>query len=97
MKNGQQCNFSKLQFFKCTFTVISLHIFAVHITFEGKGHASATYLLFQNQGPGKVYPEHSSASQIRMSRNYLLHLIHIGSRCPTSGHGLVGPQSRFTT
>ena len=25
----KNCNFSKLQFFKCTFTVISLHIFAV--------------------------------------------------------------------
>ena len=27
----KNCNFSKLQFFKCTFTVISLHIFAVNI------------------------------------------------------------------
>ena len=26
----KNCNFSKLQFFKCTFTVISLHIFAVN-------------------------------------------------------------------
>ena len=26
----KNCNFSKLQFFKCNFTVISLHIFAVH-------------------------------------------------------------------
>ena len=26
----KNCNFSKLQFFKCTFTVISLHIFAVY-------------------------------------------------------------------
>ena len=27
----KNCNFSKLQFFKCTFTVISLHIFAVYL------------------------------------------------------------------
>ena len=27
----KNCDFSKLQFFKCTFTVIFLHIFAVHI------------------------------------------------------------------
>ena len=26
----KNCNFSKLQFFKCTSTVIPLHIFAVH-------------------------------------------------------------------
>ena len=26
----KNCNFSKLQFFKCNFTVISLHIFAVY-------------------------------------------------------------------
>ena len=26
----KNCNFSKLQFFKCNFTVISLHIFAVN-------------------------------------------------------------------
>ena len=27
----KNCNFSKLQFFKCTSTVIPLHIFAVYI------------------------------------------------------------------
>ena len=27
----KNCNFSKLQFYKCTFTVISLHIFAVYV------------------------------------------------------------------
>ena len=27
----KNCNFSKLQFFKCNFTVISLHIFAVYL------------------------------------------------------------------
>ena len=28
----KNCNFEKLQFFKCTFAVISLHIFAVYAT-----------------------------------------------------------------
>ena len=30
----KNCNFSKLQFFKCTFTVISLHIFAVFLNYD---------------------------------------------------------------
>ena len=33
----KNCNFSKLQFFKCTFTVISLHIFAVYLKKQGFG------------------------------------------------------------
>ena len=32
----KNCNFSKLQFFKCNFTVISLHIFAVLFTCNTK-------------------------------------------------------------
>ena len=32
----KNCNFSKLQFFKCTFTVISLHIFAVWFVYQNR-------------------------------------------------------------
>ena len=34
----KNCNFSKLQFFKCTSTVIPLHIFAVYIKIQGVIH-----------------------------------------------------------
>ena len=40
----KNCNFSKLQFFKCNFTVISLHIFAVwptqDVIFHVKSHVT---------------------------------------------------------
>ena len=41
----KNCNFSKLQFFKCTFTVIPLHIFAVslkYLTFKCKNKDIST-------------------------------------------------------
>ena len=52
------CNFSKLQFFKCTSTVISMHIFAVYIV-----------LGLMGQFCRKLYFKDSHVSYMRIDRN----------------------------
>ena len=47
------CNFSKLQFFKCTFTVIPLHIFAVY--FNVSVRYSLNALKTQYYYPDLIY------------------------------------------
>ena len=48
----KNCNFSKLQFFKCTFTVISLHIFAVYM----KKMMCASYYVVLVKGSTQEHP-----------------------------------------
>ena len=43
----KNCNFSKLQFFKCTFTVISLHIFAVYSGIIEKNVIKCVHMYLQ--------------------------------------------------
>ena len=45
----KNCNFSKLQFFKCTSTVIPLHIFAVLLT-SFKIRSNHSFLVFTSEG-----------------------------------------------
>ena len=54
----KNCNFSKLQFFKCNFIVISLHIFAVHNVRE-----SGCHRLIQRRRTRRVHRGTPRASQ----------------------------------
>ena len=59
----KNCNFSTLQFFKCTFTVISLHIFAVQL--EGLQSESVSESVFI-----EIIP-HSSPCQPKLFVSYV--------------------------
>ena len=62
----KNCNFSKLQFFKCNFTVISLHIFAVYMannSYQPDNHIGPNFGFLtlkyakKTQALGRTYKE----------------------------------------
>ena len=70
----KNCNFSKLQFFKCNFTVISLHIFAVNRMVT---HILFNLCLFEHFSPVANFGNQSLGAGVGAGA----HRYASGSRC----------------
>ena len=73
----KNCNFSKLKFFKCTFTVISLHIFAVWC-YKSSVHVCLWKTLSQNCPHDEIRHVHLSGSLFQdLLTHFIFHRIDL--------------------